>query len=770
MSNFHMIKAAALAVFISWIPIENTNLKIQIGVLLSALIESDLLWQIFLYLQLCKKKQITIPDRTRENDFNPLFDKVQDYLSVKFAKSIESCELIPKNGNVEYNLKNITNKIFIDEYLTHTLQLKIENDSSSQTKTPIRQICITSETASADDVRNYVRKITSIQLKNTNVIKIYRPIMRGKKKDERTVEWEHIIARTNKTLENTIYSESFQKEMFDDLETFMNSEEQYAKKGIPYKRGYFLYSAPGQGKTSVAKIIANRYGTPIFCLDLTTIDDNATLIKLMTELNYYTHHNKYILLIEDAERCDFFKPHTYREPKLSMDCFLNVIDGVVEPHGRIIIMSANDPTEILRNKALMRAGRIDKTIELLPCNKYQIKRMYELFFGSADDICSTDNIINVGNIHAADDIINVNSIRDAENNIPADCVSGIDCAANPCPVSNRSNANKYIVNWDNWEFNETLSAAYIMKLLQENQNKPDVFMHMVGEAKTGDDKDIQLDDTFKHAVTLAKTEQTLLTNDLNNNENRFRRGRSRNRRRGPKSRSAKDVLKFTNVSIIKNKKKADIFLSKNTKLEQKIPVLLEKLKTSEAKEAVKKLKAKAKKRAAYLLLSKKTSKSTNKDSTDVNNSANTIDVNNSVNDPPDEEEYETPAFLMNSIDVNEVPVNTITTYETIEPLDVEYTLNALEAEFKYEAKSEPSELDKNIFIPVRKNKKQMVHDSVNDLLVNDQQLDSANDPSHVNDLVNDPSHAKDLVNDPSHAKDLVNDPSHVLFGLRRRVK
>jgi hypothetical protein len=309
-----------------------------------------------------------------------------------------------------------------------------------------------------------------------------------------------------------------------------------------------------------------------------------------------------------------------------MDCFLNVIDGVVEPHGRIIIMTANDPRLILENKALMRAGRIDKTIELKPCDKYQIKKMYELFFGD----------LEIDTIKPRSDDLEINTIKPRSDNLEIDII--------------KPRTNNFTVNWDEWEFNETLSAAYIMKLLQENANNPKVFIHMIGQAKTGDDKDIKLDDTFKNIIANAKEEQSNDINDINDRNGR-RRCRSRKSRNRPKSNKIEDVVKFTQTKINRNARQTKTLTNTKNKLESKLPILLDKLKVKKEKVLVKKLREKAIKRAEYLrkqMLIEKFEEKTNE---------------------YEEEEYETPAFLLNSIDESIIPDGTITTYENIEVPD-----------------------------------------------------------------------------------------------------
>lgn len=574
-----IFRTTLISIILSWMPIADPNIKMQLGLIISELINDKYFMWIRNKITICRKKQITIPDQTRDRDFNPLFEKVQEYLAIKYAKQIEACELIPKHGDIDFSIKDMTGKNFVDYFsdcvTEHKLELRIEEieEHGRHSRGVFRQIVISSKTASPENIKNYIKKISTAQLKNSNIIRVFRPIIHGKKKEDRTVEWESVLVKTNKTLQNTIYSEEIQKQLFDDIDNFMNNEELYARKGMPYKRGYFLHSTPGQGKTSVAKIIANKYNTPIFCLDLTTIEDNPTLTKLMTELNYYTNQEKYILLIEDAERAVFFNCR-YREPKLSMDCFLNVLDGVVEPHGRIILMSANDPKCILANEALMRPGRIDKILEIKPCDKYQIKRMFELFY----------------------------------------------------PNTN------YVVDWDNWELNQNLSAAYIMKLLQENADRPDIFIRLIGNAKTGDDADIPLDDTFKKAMLNVESSKK-------SNNKSYRPSAPKTIE--VKVRNAKKDIKYIEKVQSNYQKRLE-------KVTSKLPILLEKLKIKQENQKIKKLKEKAQKKKEYLLQKQQKEKLRN------------------ILDDYDEEEYETPAFMLNSIEKDSVSPDTLISYENLE--------------------------------------------------------------------------------------------------------
>jgi chaperone BCS1 len=652
-----MIKAAIISVILSLIVIQDHNLKMHIALLLTEIFD-ERLWTWFRQkLAMCKKKQISIPDATKDYDFNPLFDRLQSYIAFKYVKSIESCELVPKNGDIEFDIKDMTGKKFKDTYITpsgteHEMEIhvtdtipSISSSTASSLSLAKRHIVISSKTASPDDIKNYVRKVSNTRFNHSNIIKIYRPIVRGKKKDELTIEWENVTVRTNKTLENTVYSETITKDLFDDLDSFMSNEAWYARRGIPYKRGYFLHSTPGQGKTSVAKIIANKYGIPIFCLDLTIINDNATLTKMMTELNYFVNDEKYILLMEDAERAGFFNDR-YREPALTMDCFLNAIDGVVEPHGRIIIMTANDPGPITCHKALMRPGRIDKIMELKSCDTSQLRRLYDLFY--------------------------------------ADLNTEID--------------------WDCWKLKEDLSAAYVMKLLQENIGRPEVFLRIIGTKiknskkkpraktdkimdklidKTVDGSPDNLTDTTKisgadiihdsdepidivedHDVEDGETDGEELSAEAmqaienakeaqereeNNGDNDFGGSRRRRSNRRKRSNKIEDRVRNAKRTLKRTTRRLQISQNMINRTASKLPILLAKLQEKQEKETRKKLIAKGKKRTEYMKR------------LDEENKQDEL-----ISMIVDEEEYETPAFMMNSIAVGDVPSDTIVTYETLD--------------------------------------------------------------------------------------------------------
>ena len=364
--------------------------------------------------------------------------------------------------------------------------------------------------------------------------------------------------------------------------------DQYYGFEIDGNKRFLLSDFTVTHNTSVAKIIANTYGLQIFCLDLSIIEDNAAITKLTTEIIEYTNGNKHILLIEDADRSQFFDEELKYKNKITMDCFLNILDGVAEPYGRITIISANNPSSITSNAALMRPGRIDKSIEITYCDKSQIIKMYELFYSY--------------------------SLSDSLPNI-----------------------NRYIVR-------DKLTPAYVMKVLQENKENPEEFIKLtLCEEKDYKDSRDYKDDMY-YAIDNINVSGNVYGRNL---YGRNLHGRNRHRRKSKiLDNSIKGRIKRTKLNIKFYDRRTDKYKNNKQKLSDRLSALLDKLKQQEENKRIKKLKEKAKRKMEYI----------KKLESDQLNQVNDIE----------EEEYETPAFLLNSIEADQVSSDVVTTYETMD--------------------------------------------------------------------------------------------------------
>jgi chaperone BCS1 len=197
------------------------------------------------------------------------------------------------------------------------------------------------------------------------------------------------------------------------LETFNKGEERYKRSGFTFKAGLLFYGSPGCGKTSTIKAIlkyTNRHGIIINLSKIKTCDELQNIFRKRkfkdTELN-----GKQICYI--LEDCDAFDNNIIQSRNLennekinelselgqlsklidlttssnmklinkvdddtvNLSCFLNILDGIIELHGIMIIMTTNYPEKI--DEALIRPGRFDFKYEFKRASKNIIKEMLQ---------------------------------------------------------------------------------------------------------------------------------------------------------------------------------------------------------------------------------------------------------------------------------------------------------------------------------------------------------------------------------------------------------
>jgi ATP-dependent Zn protease len=246
---------------------------------------------------------------------------------------------------------------------------------------------------------------------------------------------------TNKIF-NTIFFE--EKNMYlNQLNFFLENETWYKNKGIPHHLGILLHGNPGCGKTSIIKATLEHTKRHAFVIPLNRVKTCGELENIFYSENVDDINipiNKRIYIFEDVDCVSNIvfdrknkkhdeddsddedynilssskknndlnnnnlnkniinllknnnKTSFKHSDKLNLSCLLNIIDGIIETPGRIIIMTTNYPEKL--DKALLREGRIDLNIELKLFDKTMIKQLLLFFYEVSNEYFENNNNYN----------------------------------------------------------------------------------------------------------------------------------------------------------------------------------------------------------------------------------------------------------------------------------------------------------------------------------------------------------------------------------------
>ena len=230
-----------------------------------------------------------------------------------------------------------------------------------------------------------------------------------------SVPWESTITFENSYFQNMDI-------ILQKIDFFLNNKDWYLARGIPYNLGILLYGEPGCGKTRFIKQLMNytgRHGIDIKLNDGMDFNDLQQIIyKEELDETHIIPQDQRILIFEDIDALgDVVKDRDAKGTKPlqasaaakdnsgntivttdqtdmklfnslfkltneaqnnNLSYLLNMLDGIHECSGRIIIMTTNK-VDVL-DKALIRPGRIDIKLHFQKCSTYDIAKMIEKFW------------------------------------------------------------------------------------------------------------------------------------------------------------------------------------------------------------------------------------------------------------------------------------------------------------------------------------------------------------------------------------------------------
>ena len=371
-------------------------------------------------------------------------------------------EMFVVNQNTYFNIDNdIYCYVYFYDYSSKYEKNKKNNNINIEKIT----IEIISNKYNVNYLTNYIDNLTNnylsiVQNNRKNKIFIYTLIGNNKNynDDNRYINninniWEECEFISTKNFNNIFFDNKL--ELIDKINFFNNNKSWYEKNGHPYTLGIGLSGSPGTGKTSVIKCIANMLNRHLIVISLNKIKTQSEFNKFFFEKTYNTKNinnsidfsNK-IIVLEDIDcMSDIVNKRTHfkyksksksksnsnsnsnsdsdsesdsdlnikkkyfcknckynnNDDKITLSYLLNIIDGIRETPGRILIITSNYYENL--DDALVRPGRIDIKLEMKNTSINIICQLYHHYYNEildtefieklADNVISPANIINI---------------------------------------------------------------------------------------------------------------------------------------------------------------------------------------------------------------------------------------------------------------------------------------------------------------------------------------------------------------------------------------
>lgn len=297
-------------------------------------------------------------------------------------------------------------------------------------------LIVYSDTKSRKDLQDFVESCNSKydkylkeqMLSNQYLITVEDNSLNSSDEGYNKLKVDKEIWNSNVSFESRFFPEK--QKVLKIINKFLNSTEWYKKKGIPHTLGILLSGEPGCGKTSFIKAMMNY--TKRHCIDI-KLNDDFDFKKLRKIIHYeqidsevVVPQDKRIIVFEDidamgnivkdrgikekenidaenkirkemaklfndssvigdTDKCESttVKNKISKLDNNNLSYLLNILDGINETPGRIIIMTTNKP-EIL-DDALVRPGRIDIHLNFGRSDEDDIKNILYHFWKNDDD-------------------------------------------------------------------------------------------------------------------------------------------------------------------------------------------------------------------------------------------------------------------------------------------------------------------------------------------------------------------------------------------------
>jgi len=299
-------------------------------------------------------------------DINRYIGKLytEQYIGTSEFSDLRLCEIEKNRKNTKIHYIIPYNKIINIQFNDNIISCKLYKVSNEHGTS--FGVVYLSELSLTADSESILEEFLNVSVETEKKLSIYH----YNSKDEYWKRFGTIQNRDEKTL---IIDIIVKDTLINDVDSFIKSEKDYIKYGIPYKRNYLFYGKPGTGKTSLAKILANKTHRSIYII---SFDNHLTDNGLFNAVNNIKNDNS-ILLLEDIDCIFQSRTQNLSNSSISFSSLLNVLDGISSSYGLITIITTNYANKL--DSALIRPGRVDMMIKFSTISKEQINGLLNLY-------------------------------------------------------------------------------------------------------------------------------------------------------------------------------------------------------------------------------------------------------------------------------------------------------------------------------------------------------------------------------------------------------
>ena len=180
--------------------------------------------------------------------------------------------------------------------------------------------------------------------------------------------WRTVSSYPKRSIESIITGDNKVFDIVQDMKTFANSEGEYTKYGMPFKRNYLITGPPGSGKSSIITVAAGELDLDVCFITVTPGMDEKELCTAVSNLT-----DNAMLVLEDA---DILCSNSFSNgggATNALAVLTNVLDGCLHRHKLITVLTSTQPKAL--ESVLTRHGRIDYVCRLDHLDQNQTREM-----------------------------------------------------------------------------------------------------------------------------------------------------------------------------------------------------------------------------------------------------------------------------------------------------------------------------------------------------------------------------------------------------------